>query len=297
MVVVKTGEPIKRVFVKGRFDPGASPDEFQEAGVGPGRGEKPADPLEDEAIKPLVQERLATEKDRWEEDNKTRLEEAHEKGRAEGEAAAQAGLAEPVRLLKEVIASVEKGRERLLQEAETAVIDLSLAIARRFVKSAAIYSDDMIKDTIKSAVKMATEKEKVVIRINPEDLDQVKAHQDDIIFVGDGIGKLEVRPDKKVERGGCVIETEAGNIDARSETRFAELDKALKAAYLSAGEKEKEVQKAVAQEPAPEEPEPQEPGPQQAPGLEEPSAEDAGEEEAGPQGAERVPDEGGTGEE
>ena len=108
---------------------------------------------------------------------------------------------------------------------------MSLAIARKFVDTAVVMNSDLIKKTIKSAVKMVTEKDKVIIRINPADLEEVRAHQDDIIFIGDGIGKLEIRPDKKVDRGGCVVETEAGNIDARIESRFAEIEKTLKQAF------------------------------------------------------------------
>jgi len=234
MVVIKTKNPLRRVFVKGRFDPEASPDEFREVGFSAGSSDQEqaaADPLEDERIKPLVEERLAEARAEWEEESRRLEEEAYNKGKAEGQAQAEAELSGQAERLKKLIISVEEGYRRLLHEGELAMVDLALAIARRFVKAAAVYNSDMIKETIKSAVKLATEKEKVVIRINPDDLEEVKSHQDDIIFIGDGIVRLEVRPDKNIERGGCVIETEAGNIDARNETRFAELDKALKQAY------------------------------------------------------------------
>ena len=234
MVIIKTKNSLRRVFVKGRIDPEASPDEFLEAAFPPGssgQDQPPADPLEDERIKPLVEERLAGERAEWETESQKLEKEAYEKGRVEGLEQAGAELAEQAERLKKLIASVEQGHRKVLREAELSMIDLALAVARRFVNASAVYNNDMIKETIKSAVKMATEKEKVVIRINPDDLEDVKSHQDDIIFIGDGIGRLEVRPDKKIERGGCVVETQAGNIDARNETRFAELDKALKQAY------------------------------------------------------------------
>ena len=236
MVVIKTKKPLQRVFVKGRIDPEASADEFQEVGFSAESSdqEQPsADPLEDEQIKPLVEERLAKERADWEAESQRLKEEAYNKGKAEGMEQAKAELAEQAGRLKQLILSMEEGYQKLLREAELAMVDLALAIARRFVKATAVYNSDMIKETIKSAVRMATEKEKVVIRVNPADLEEVKSHQDDIIFIGDGITKLDVRPDKNIERGGCVVETEAGNIDARNETRFQELDKALKQAYQS----------------------------------------------------------------
>ncbi|MFC1537375.1 FliH/SctL family protein [Gemmatimonadota bacterium] len=241
MVVVKTGKPLQRVFVKGRYDSEASPGDFEEMSFSAdssGSEQPGSDPLEDERIKPLVEERLAGERAKWEEESKSLEQEAYDKGKTEGRQQAEAELAEQVERLKKLIVSIDEGYQRLLRDGELEIVDLALAIARRFVKAAAVYNNDMIKETIKSAVKMATERDKVVIRVNPDDIEEVKSHQDDIIFIGDGIGRLEVRPDKAIERGGCVVETEAGNIDARNETRFDELDKALKQAYQINGERE-----------------------------------------------------------
>ena len=228
MVVIKTGTPFKKVFIKNPFqDSGDSEGEFSELEFTP--VEQTA-PQEDERFKEYLEEKLAEARVQWEQEAEQKIKEAYEKGKEESTSAAEEKISEKVAQLASIIESLKEERQSLLKQAETAVVDMSLAIARKFVDTATVMNSDLIKKTIKSAVKMVTEKDKVIIRINPEDLEEVRAHQDDIIFIGDGIGKLEIRPDKKVDRGGCVVETEAGNIDARIESRFAEIEKTLKQA-------------------------------------------------------------------
>ncbi|HUU27101.1 MAG TPA: FliH/SctL family protein [archaeon] len=230
MIVLKTKAPLKRVFIK------SSPEvtEFVETQIQDISSEvqSPADdPQVLERIEKLAEERLEEVRAQSEKEAAGKIKEAYEKGKAEGAARAQEEIAQRAGELASVIAALKEARENLLREAEKEVVDLVLAVARKFVNSAALMGNDLIKQTIKSAVKMITEKEKVIIRINPDDLEEVRAHQDDIIFVSDGIGKLEIRADKSIDRGGCVVETEAGNIDARIESRFSELEKALRQVY------------------------------------------------------------------
>jgi len=58
----------------------------------------------------------------------------------------------------------------------------------------------------------------------------VKEHRQDLITLLDGIDHLEITDDQRVGKGGCIIETNAGNIDARIETQLEQVEKALMAA-------------------------------------------------------------------
>lgn len=223
MVVIKTREPIRKVF----FKTSSGGDEFISGLV----VDEPYDPLADEHVQQALSEQLEQARAEWEQEAEQKTAEAMELGRQQGRQEAESTIEIRSAELASVISSLAQAREKLLDDAEQAVLDMTMAIARRFVEQSALLGDELIRKTIKDAVKMVTEKDKVVIRVNPDDLDEVRGHQDDIIFIGDGIGRLEIRGDKKVDRGGCVVETEAGNIDARIASRFDQLDKAIRQAY------------------------------------------------------------------
>jgi flagellar assembly protein FliH len=223
MVVIKTKEPIRKVF----FKTSSGGDEFI-SGLDVAEA---YDPLADERVQQALNEQLEQARAQWEQEVEQRETEALEQGRQQGRQEAESTIEIRSAELASVISSLVQAREKLLDDAEQAVLEMTMAIARRFVEQSALLGDELIRKTIKDAVKMVTEKEKVIIRVNPDDLDEVRGHQDDIIFIGDGIGRLEVRGDKQVDRGGCVVETEAGNIDARIASRFEQLDKSISQAY------------------------------------------------------------------
>ena len=223
MVVIRTKEPIRKVF----FKTSSGGDEFI-SGLDVA---EVYDPLADERVQQALSEQLEQARAQWEQEAQQKTDEALEQGRQQGISEAEGTIELRAAELASVISSLAQARDKLLDDAEQAVLEMTLAIARRFVEQSALLGDELIRKTIKDTVKMVTEKDKVVIRVNPDDLDEVRGHQDDIIFIGDGIGRLEVRGDKKVDRGGCVVETEAGNIDARIASRFEQLDKAIRQAY------------------------------------------------------------------
>jgi len=44
----------------------------------------------------------------------------------------------------------------------------------------------------------------------------------------DGIQKIEVIADRRVKRGGCVLETSVGNVDARIQSQLSEIGNSLR---------------------------------------------------------------------
>jgi len=247
MIVIKTGKPLRKVFLKTGEEIVAQEDEFQEADFGALESVPQAELFDREGLDRAVEEHLAAERAQWQAETERLKGEALEQGRSEGRAEAEKGLAARAKVIENLLASLADEREKVLREAESEAVDLALAIARRFVDLAAATGSEVIKQSIKSAVRLVTEKDKLVLRVNPEDLEEVRGHQDDIIFIGDGIGRLDVRADKQVRRGGCVIETGAGNIDARVDTRMAEIEKALRQALYAGREASQEQDDAAAE--------------------------------------------------
>lgn len=240
MIVIRTSRPLKRVFLKTGEEVRAFEDEFREDDFSGVESYATVDPQYEEATNRLIDERLAQARSEWEEQAEQARLDALEQGRIEGAREAEARLAEKAKVLEGLIGSLPEQREKILRESETVVSALVMKIARRFVGAAAEAASDVIKQSIKAALRLVIEKDKLVIRVNPDDLDEVRNHQDDILFIGDGIGRLDIRADKQVRRGGCIVETESGNVDARIETRLVEMEKALKQAYCNGnGEDEK----------------------------------------------------------
>ena len=71
------------------------------------------------------------------------------------------------------------------------------------------------------------DKTKVIIRVNPDDLEAVRRHRNDWLESLESIDHLLIEAEPTVARGGCVVETPIGDVDAQIEERLKRLRTAL----------------------------------------------------------------------
>lgn len=146
------------------------------------------------------------------------LAEATEEGRREGLARAAALL---------VDAAAE--RDRRLAALPREVAALALDVARAVLGRELAERSEAVAELAARAVAAARERRDVTLRVNPADAPAIRAAQAELgaILLR---APLAVREDPGIARGGVVVETEAGRIDARVETQLAHLARALEEA-------------------------------------------------------------------
>jgi len=66
----------------------------------------------------------------------------------------------------------------------------------------------------------------VTLRVNPADLDTIRQHREAITASND-VEHLRIVEDQRVDRGGVLVETEAGTIDAKIATQLREARRAI----------------------------------------------------------------------
>ena len=64
------------------------------------------------------------------------------------------------------------------------------------------------------------------MRVNPSDLERMREHRDEFLSSGD-IKNFRVIEDQRVDRGGVVVETDGGTIDARISPQLNEAKRVL----------------------------------------------------------------------
>jgi len=138
-----------------------------------------------------------------------------------GEKAAASMLEQFSKSLEE-LKSLRRG---IFATSEREVIRLALEIARKVVKREVTIDEEIILTLVRVALKRVSDQTLFTVRLNPKDFSIVKRHQSlgnagDILK--DGIRLAE---DPLISRGGCVIETESGLVDARVEEQFREIEK------------------------------------------------------------------------
>lgn len=117
--------------------------------------------------------------------------------------------------------------ENLGKTIESMVISLAVEIARKIVKKEIERDDNFVINQVKDAIKRVIGVERIKLRINPEDEKLIKELKPELLQIADSTHDIIVEPDPSIERGGCIIESELGNVDARISTQFSLIENSL----------------------------------------------------------------------
>ncbi len=82
-----------------------------------------------------------------------------------------------------------------------------------------------------SALKLAAEKSKTTLRVNPEDCDYVEELRPEFFAAVKELKALTVTSDPSITRGGCLLESPYGDVDARIETQLEKIHQCLEQAF------------------------------------------------------------------
>jgi flagellar biosynthesis/type III secretory pathway protein FliH len=148
--------------------------------------------------------------------------EAVEQGRQEGIRVAAAGR-EDLEIERE---RLETERERLLDRAEEEIVHLALAVAGK-VLALAVQDERAVVESARRALARVRGRKELVARVHPADVPALRAEGPGLLPGATRAERLEIRQDPGVGRGGVILETEAGTVDARIEAQLEALGQAL----------------------------------------------------------------------
>jgi flagellar assembly protein FliH len=156
--------------------------------------------------------------------------EAFTKGYAQGERAGlEAGGKRAEAMLRRVAQTIEELgglRQTLVHETERQMVQLALTLARRVVHREVTLDPELAAALAHVALERLGTTAPATIRMNPEDYTIVA--EDASRWSGTPV---TVVPDPSIARGGCLVESEFGSVDATIERQFDELTRALFAGH------------------------------------------------------------------
>ena len=152
--------------------------------------------------------------------------EAFTKGYAQGERAGmEAGAKRAEAMLRRIGQTIEELgglRQTLIQETEREMVQLALTLARRVVHREVTLDPELAAALAHVALERLGTTTPATIRLNPEDYTVVA--QDSARWGGQTV---TVVPDPSISRGGCLVDSAFGSVDATIERQFDELSRAL----------------------------------------------------------------------
>jgi len=151
----------------------------------------------------------------------------HEADRLRQKAAAE-GREKGLQAVTELLVGARAAAARARDQAEGELRTLAVRIAEKILGRELQLRAEAVNDVVTQALHHAGEPRDVVVRVNPADLEAVERGKPRLMERVHSARAVSFRGDEAVMRGGCVVESELGVVDARLSTQLEAIERALK---------------------------------------------------------------------
>jgi type III secretion protein L len=110
---------------------------------------------------------------------------------------------------------------------EPEYIRLVTACVEKIVGEELKLHPESIIGIVRNSLKAATQQREINVRVNPADAEILRKNQRRLLDVLARANSIEIREDDSVGRGGCIVVTELGTIDASLERQLNAIQAAL----------------------------------------------------------------------
>ena len=157
----------------------------------------------------------------------TAYKEGFDKGSEDGYKEGQMEVNRLIERLHIILEKTLDKRQEILDETEQQIVELVLLIARKVVKVISETQRNVVMQNILQSLRRVKGRGDVTIRVNLADVQLTSEHTKDFMEAVESIKNITVAEDSSVEKGGCIIETDFGAIDARISSQLNELEQKI----------------------------------------------------------------------
>jgi flagellar assembly protein FliH len=133
--------------------------------------------------------------------------------------------------LHQALVQLQNIRHEIHQEIEKEVVQLALAIAKKVVCHEVKTSRETIVCVAREALRRVDNPAKIKIKLNPEDLQLINDTKSELAQFLHHVDNICLEAADSIQSGGCLIETDIGDIDARIEKQFQAIEESFQTQF------------------------------------------------------------------
>lgn len=157
-----------------------------------------------------------------EEEAARKVQAAFNDGVREGRRQAEESLSQVSEALAKALLSTGGLRQKVMQETEEDLLNLSVMIARKIILQEISIDRRILVNIVKEAVSNVSDEDEVVVRLNPADYEIVADNKQFSPSVNEK-RRMTLKADEGIPSGGCLVDTSMGAIDARVDAQIGEI--------------------------------------------------------------------------
>lgn len=135
-------------------------------------------------------------------------------GRAAGLAAARTEAAPAIAAIAAAVGAISELRDQVLAELEQDAVEMAMQLAEQILAGVISVEPERVIDVGRNALRHLSDRRRVTVVVNPEDLELVSECVEQLQSELGGIEHLGVQSDRRIGRGGAIARTDSGEIDS-----------------------------------------------------------------------------------
>lgn len=150
--------------------------------------------------------------------------EGYTQGHQDGHAQAIVEAAGTLNTATQFATSAQIERKELLEAVDEGLVDLVIGIARRVIQTELTLDPTFVRQCVLTALRAVADSPMAMLHINPEDAEILQETWEEL-KERFGDGGLQLVPDARIPRGGCIVDAESRTVDAQIESKLEEIQR------------------------------------------------------------------------
>lgn len=159
------------------------------------------------------------------------VQQGYEQGMAQAREELRAEMAPVFEELRNSIKGVMDYRDEVLRLAEQEIFELAVLISKKVLHSELQIRPEAVLEVIRHALDRAVGWGKATAQVNPEDYAFLEEHRLLLNEEAEGVALARMESNPSIARGGCLLESNFGEIDARLEKQVETVENALRETF------------------------------------------------------------------
>lgn len=148
-------------------------------------------------------------------------------GYEQGAASARAEVTQVLEALEGMGRALDAQRELMAEEAVDQATRLATEIAAKLIRAELSLAPERVVDVVRAAIRRSSDRSRLLVHVHPDDLALCREAAPQIMRSMGGIGELEIIDEPRMDRGSCLVQTPAGDVDASFSSQLHRVLEAL----------------------------------------------------------------------
>ncbi|MCL2688993.1 MAG: FliH/SctL family protein [Chitinispirillia bacterium] len=128
---------------------------------------------------------------------------------------------------------LEVSKSNMYHDLDRVLLEFCIELTKKIIASEVATNKELILSVIKKSLVMIAERDNIVIRVSPQDLEITSHSKDFWSSVTERLENVKFEADSRIEKGGCIIESNSGMVDARLGVQIDEVAELVLKAWES----------------------------------------------------------------